>query len=159
MLPTPYTLHQQVLGNLLVAIANHLSKKRPEVFMAPFDVRLSKNLSRDENIQTVIQPDICVICDRSKIDERGFVSVPNIMVEILSPGNNRKGYKTSLIFMRRNGVQEYWIVSPQDKTFMKYTLNQEGVYIASKLLPSDAEVTTPILSGFVLNFEDVFADD
>jgi len=134
MLPTPFTLHQQVLGNLLVALANYLSKKRPEVFMAPFDVRLSKNLKRDEDIQTVVQPDICVICDRLKIDERGCIGVPDIMVEILSPENNKKELQDKYDIYEENGVQEYWIILPGCNAFFRYTFGEDGKYIPFRLL-------------------------
>ena len=100
-----------------------------------------------------------MICDRSKIDKAGCIGAPDIVVEIISPGNNKTELQNKFEIYEENGVQEYWIVSPQDKTFLKYTLNQEGVYTASKLLPSDAEVTTPILPGFVLKLEEVFAED
>lgn len=159
MLPTPFTAHQQVSRNLLVAMANHLSKKRSEVFMAPFDVRLSKNLRRDEDIQTVVQPDICVICDRQKIDERGCIGVPDIMVEILSSGNNNKELQNKYQIYEENGVQEYWIISPDYNTFFRYILGEDGKYVPFKLLTSGSEVTTPILPGFVLNLKEVFNDN
>ena len=123
-----------------------------------FDVRLPRKSKNDRDLITVVQPDICVICDRTKIDERGCLGAPDIVVEIISPGNNKTELNNKYEVYEESGVQEYWIVSTQDKTFLKYTLNQDGVYVASKLLPSEGEVTTPVLPGFVLNLENVFAD-
>ncbi|RYE28243.1 MAG: Uma2 family endonuclease [Sphingobacteriaceae bacterium] len=159
MLPTPYTLHQQVSGNLLFALANHCYKKPIKVFTAPFDIRLSKNLKEDEDIKTVVQPDISVICDRTKIDERGCIGVPNIMIEILSPGSNKKELHNKYDIYEECGVQEYWIISPDYCTFFRYTLEESGKYNPSKLFTFGDEVTTPILPGFVLKLEDVFAED
>ena len=158
MSPAPSSAHQRISRKILVALDVFLYGKPCEVFNAPFDVRLTKKSKSNQEVQTVVQPDICVICDRSKIDERGCLGAPDIVVEIISPGNNKTELKNKYEVYKESGVQEYWIVSPQDKTFMKYTLNQEGVYVASRLMPSEDEVTTPILPGFVLNLEDVFAD-
>lgn len=159
MSPAPSSAHQRISRKILVALDIYLQKKPYEVFAAPFDVRLPRK-SKEENkdLISVVQPDICVICDRSKIDERGCLGAPDIVVEIISPGNNKTELQNKYEVYEESGVQEYWIVSPQDKTFMKYTLNQDGVYVASKLMPSEGEVTTPVLPGFVLNLEEVFAD-
>ncbi len=159
MNPAPGSFHQDISGNISFALKLFLLKKNCKVYVAPFDVRLTKKSLLNEDVKTVVQPDICVICDRSKIDKAGCIGAPDIVVEIISPGNNKTELQNKFEIYEENGVQEYWIVSPQDKTFLKYTLNQEGIYVASKLLPSDAEVTTPILPGFVLKLEDVFAED
>ncbi len=159
MSPAPSSYHQDIAGNLYFALKLYLLKKQCKVFIAPFDVRLTKKSLTNEDVTTVVLPDICVICDRSKIDKAGCIGAPDIVVEIISPGNNKTELQNKFEIYEENGVQEYWIVSPQDKTFLNYVLNQEGIYVASKLLPSDAEVTTPILPGFVLKLEDVFADD
>ena len=159
MSPAPSVYHQEIAGNIYFALKFYLRKKQCKVFIAPFDVRLTKKSLLNEDVKTVVQPDICVICDRSKIDKAGCIGAPDIVVEIISPGNNKTELQHKFEIYEENGVQEYWIVSPQDRTFLKYTLNQEGIYVTSKLLPSDAEVTTPILPGFVLKLEDVFDDN
>ncbi len=159
MSPAPSSYHQEIAAEITRVFANYLKGKTCKVYPAPFDVRLTKKLLMDEDVTTVVQPDICVVCDRSKIDKSGCIGAPDIVVEILSPGNNKTELQNKYDVYEENGVQEYWIVSPQQKTFLKYVLNQDGVYVASKLLPSNAEVTTPILPGFILKLEDVFADD
>ena len=160
MSPAPSSYHQDISGNIYFAIKFYLLNNRNcKVYAAPFDVRLTKKSKNNRDVQTVVQPDICVICNRTKIDKSGCIGAPDIVVEILSPGNNKTELQNKYDVYEENGVQEYWIVSPQQKTFLKYVLNQDGVYVASKLLPSNAEVTTPILPGFILKLEDVFADD
>lgn len=158
MSPAPSSYHQEISGNIYFAFKLYLLKKQCKVFIASFDVRLTKKSLMNDDVFTVVQPDICVICDRSKIDKAGCIGAPDIVVEILSPGNNKTELQHKFEIYEENGIQEYWIVSLQDKTFLKYILNHEGVYRASKLLPANAEVTTPILPGFVLKLEDVFAD-
>ena len=159
MSPAPSSYHQEIAAEITRVFANYLKRKICKVYPAPFDVRLTKTSLINEDVTTVVQPDICVVCDRSKIDKRGCIGAPDIVVEILSPGNNNTELQNKYEIYEENGVQEYWIVSPQYKTFLKYTLNPDGVYVASKLLPSNAEVTTPILPGFVLKLEEVFAED
>lgn len=155
---TPFTAHQRVSGNIVFALANFLYKKQETVFNAPFDVRFPNLSKENQDIFTVLQPDISVICDRNKIDEPGCLGAPDIVVEILSPGNNKKELQNKYEVYEENGVQEYWIVSPQDKTFFKYILNQDGVYVPSRLLTTGNEVTTPIFPGFIMSLEEVFED-
>jgi Uma2 family endonuclease len=159
MSPAPSSNHQDISGNIYFAIKLYLFNSNCKVYAAPFDVRLTRKSKHNQDVQTVVQPDICVICDRSKIDEKGCLGAPDIVVEILSPGNNKKELQNKYEVYEENGVQEYWIVSPQDKTFLKYTLNDEGVYFPSRLLTIGSEVTTPVLPGFVLNLEQVFKDN
>jgi len=158
MSPAPSSKHQEISAEIARVLGNYLKGNPCKIYPAPFDVRLTRKSKMNEDVITVVQPDICVICDRSKIDERGCLGAPSIVVEILSPGNNKTELQNKYEVYEESGVQEYWIVSPQDKTFFRYTLNQDGVYVASKLLPSDSEVTTPVLPGFILNLEEVFAD-
>ncbi|MEX8549270.1 MAG: Uma2 family endonuclease, partial [Mucilaginibacter sp.] len=156
--PAPSSDHQEISGNIYFAFKLYLLKKQCKVFAAPFDVRLTRKSFANKEVTTVVQPDICVVCDRTKIDKRGCIGAPDIVVEIISPGNNKTELKNKYEVYEENGVQEYWIVSQQDKTFLRYTLNQDGVYVASRLMSAEEEVTTPILPGFVLDLETVFAD-
>jgi len=158
MSPAPSTSHQRILRRMSQTLGNFLNGHSCEVFIAPFDVRLARKSEDDQDIITVVQPDICVVCDPSKIDTKGCVGAPDIVVEILSPGNNRKELQNKYEVYEETGVKEYWIVSPQDKTFMKYTLGENLKYIPSRLLTSGDFVSTLILPGFELNLEEVFKD-
>src|SRR5690606_39235284 len=103
-------------------------------YTAPFDVRLPKKSRADKEIFTVVQPDICVICDPEKLDDRGCIGAPDIVVEILSPGNNRKELRNKHEIYEESGVKEYWIVWPIEKTFMKYVLDEQGKYQPSRIM-------------------------
>ncbi len=154
--PTPRVRHQAISIHLSSHLYNFLTGKNCKVFNAPFDVRLSKRNALNEQVWTVVQPDVCVICDPSKLDELGCVGAPDIIVEILSPGNNTKELKTKYEVYEENGVREYWIIHPEEKTFLAYTLNEDGKYVPSALKTIGDEIITPILPGFILNLEGMF---
>ncbi|PWK77837.1 Uma2 family endonuclease [Mucilaginibacter oryzae] len=157
MSPAPGSVHQRISLRLSRWIGNHLDGKSCEVFSAPFDVRLNKRSTENKSIKTVVQPDICVVCNPLKIDEKGCLGAPDIVVEILSPGNNKKELQNKYEVYEENGVLEYWIIHPAEKTFLRYTL-VENKYQASRLLTTGDEVTTPVLPGFVLNLDELFAE-
>ncbi|WP_413669262.1 Uma2 family endonuclease [Mucilaginibacter sp. Mucisp86] len=156
MSPAPGSVHQLISGAIFAELYNYLKGKPCKVFHAPFDVRLNKRSINNKDIQTVVQPDISVVCNPLKIDEKGCLGAPDIVVEILSPGNNKKELQNKYEVYEENGVLEYWIIHPSEKTFLRYSL-VENRYQASRLLTTGDEVTTPILPGFVLKLDELFA--
>ena len=135
-----------------------LKGKKCSAYPAPFDVRLPrKGENDDRKILTVVQPDICVICDLSKVDSKGCTGPPDIVVEIISPGNKQKELRNKYDVYEESGVAEYWIISQQDETFLKYIL-VEGHYQASKLMTTGDVITSAILPGFELPLDTVFGD-
>jgi Uma2 family endonuclease len=157
MTPAPNLYHQDISAVISGELYNHLKGNSCKVYTAPFDVRLPRsNGNSNEKIYTVVQPDICVICDLKKLDRRGCIGAPDIVVEILSPGNNQKELRNKYEVYEESGVQEYWIISPQDKTFLKYTLTK-GQYQPSRLMTIGDVVTTTVLADFKLDLEIVFA--
>lgn len=155
----PGRLHKNISGRMFLRLGNFLQRNRQcSVFVAPFDVRFSRKSFNDQDIITVLQPDICVVCDPSKLDERGCIGAPDIVVEILSPSNNKKELKNKYEAYEESGVKEYWIVSPQDKTFFRYILDENGRYQPTHLLTMGDIVTTSILPGLELDLEEVFED-
>jgi Uma2 family endonuclease len=153
---SPGTVHQLLSGHLSVELHNSIAGQRLKVFYAPFDVRLPKSSVRDEDIFTVVQPDICV-CNSDKIDERGCIGAPVIMVEILIAGDNQKEVRDKFMAYQDAGVKEYWIIYSVSKTFLRFTL-VEGRFLASRLLTFGDEVTIPILPDFVLSLDELFAE-
>ena len=154
----PGTSHQRVSQRLSAKLYNFLENKSCEVFTAPFDIRWPRRSKEDKEILTVLQPDICVICDPSKIDEWGCIGDPDIVVEILSPGNYQKELKNKYEVYEEAGVLEYWIIHPEEKTFMKYSLNVDGKFQLSHLLTLGDEITSPILPDFTLSLDEFFRD-
>lgn len=157
MSPAPGSVHQRLSHRLGRWIGNYLEGKDCEVFSAPFDVRLLRRSADDKDILTVVQPDVCVICDPKKVDSKGCLGAPDIVIEILSPGNNKKELKNKYEVYEEAAVLEYWIIHPVEKTFFKYTLT-DGRFQSSRMLTIGDEVTTPILPGFSLSLDELFAD-
>jgi Uma2 family endonuclease len=156
MTPAPNLYHQDISAVVSNEIFNYLKGKPCKVYVAPFDVRLPRKADNtNEKIYTVVQPDICVICDLKKLDKRGCIGAPDVVIEILSPGNNQKELNSKYDVYEESGVLEYWLISPQDKSFLQYKL-VEGKYQSSRLMTLDAIITTPILPGFELNLNTVF---
>src|SRR5215213_10110840 len=115
MSPAPAPLHQKISGRLFLRIRNFLENKTCHLFSAPFDVRLPrKNKRKDSEITTVVQPDLCIICDELKIDDRGCLGAPDLIIEILSPGNTEKEVKLKFELYEESGVKEYWVIYPSE---------------------------------------------
>ncbi|MDP1727860.1 MAG: Uma2 family endonuclease [Bacteroidota bacterium] len=151
----PKRIHQKISAIVCNKIYNFLEDKKCEVYDAPFDVRLPVHSKKNEDIFTVVQPDICVICDPEKLDDAGCIGAPDLIIEILSQGNNRKELQNKYEVYEERGVLEYWIISPDGQTLQVNTLIY-GKYKASRLFTSGDIITTSVLPGFSLNLQDVF---
>jgi Uma2 family endonuclease len=127
MAPAPTRQHQRLTFELAREIANGLGKSGCEVNVAPFDVRLQDGDEADEDIDTVVQPDISVVCDPSKLDDRGCRGAPDWIIEVLSAGSAGNDQVRKLALYERHGVKEYWLVHPVDRVVTIYRL-EEGVY-------------------------------
>lgn len=135
----PNTKHQRVSVRLTTTFNNYFQGNKCEVFVAPFDVRLynrKKSILADKDVFTVVQPDICVVCDAAKIDERGCNGAPEMIIEILSPSNKQTDLKDKYHLYAESGVIEYWIIYPQEEVVHQYVLKEEkyeqhGVYVKS----------------------------
>ncbi len=157
MTPAPSRNHQQVSLKLTREIdaifINHLC----ELYVAPFDVRLinHKKSTADNQIFTVVQPDLCVVCDLTKLDEKGCLGAPNLIVEILSKGNSKKDLSIKFDLYEENGVQEYWIVNPDDKSVFIYVL-KDGKYIGSRPYTVDFEIQSPTFPELKFGVDKIF---
>ncbi len=158
MSPAPSRIHQAISGNIFGPIYNALKGKPCRVYTAPFDVRLAKKTQDDKEVFTVVQPDLVVVCDQTKLDKRGCIGAPDIVVEILSPGNNKKELINKYEVYEEAGVKEYWIVSPTHKTFFRYILDENSKFQPTKMLTEGEEVATSIIPGLKLVLEEVFQD-
>lgn len=159
MSPAPARRHQKISGKLSLPIGNHLEGKTCEMYTAPFDVRLTplKGKKRKDNqIYTVVQPDICVICDSEKLDDRGCIGAPDLIIEILSPGNTKKEMSDKFRVYEENGVREYWLVEPNDNVIIVYVLNDEGNYIGLRPYTEDDVITSSVLQGLEISVSKIF---
>lgn len=151
----PRVNHQRISMKISSGLFSFLKNKKCEVFSAPFDVRLPVMSKKNEDITTVVQPDICVICDPKKLDDLGCLGAPDLIIEILSPGNNKKEIQNKFEVYEESGVKEYWLIHPNECTLIIYTLIK-GKYQGSRLFTFGDKVTSQVLSGFELDLDDVF---
>ena len=126
--PAPRRRHQRVLLDLARLISDITDKGPCQTYVAPLDVRLPEESTADEEIITVVQPDIVVYCRPERLDERGAVGAPDLAVEILSESTGYKDQTAKLALYERHGVREYWIVNADAGHVMVYRLNGEGKY-------------------------------
>ncbi len=157
LMSAPFRKHQEVSGVMFAELFFYLKGKPCKVYSAPFDVRLTHQSKEDKDVTTVVQPDLCVVCDPEKLDERGCIGAPDIVVEVLSPSNNKKELNIKYHLYEEFGVKEYWVVHPKKKSVMKYVLDDEGKYDTEGPFTDSHQFTSKILPGFVLNLEEVFA--
>lgn len=122
MSPAPSRRHQWMLMELSRQVANYLVGRTCEVYVAPFDVRLPEAGEADEEVRTVVQPDLVVVCEPAKLDERGCRGAPDLAVEILSPSSSVHDLKRKLPLYERTGVRELWIVHPAERVVQAYRL-------------------------------------
>ncbi len=157
MSPAPSSYHQVVSGNLSFHIQKYLYKKECKVFVAPFDVRLinTKKSSDDNIVYTVVQPDICIICDKNKIDKRGCVGAPDLVIEIVSKGNTKYEMETKFELYEEAGVLEYWIVGLGDETTTVFDL-KENKFQFRKIYSNDDKVPMGIFTDFSMDMTEVF---
>jgi Uma2 family endonuclease len=157
--PAPTTRHQELSGGLSVQIANHLRGNRCKVYAAPFDVRLPDYEGQpDDEITTVVQPDIVVVCDIGKLDDRGCNGAPNLVIEILAPNTAVRDVKSKFYLYERAGVKEYWIVHPTDKTVMVFKLDESGEYGRPDMYGSNDHVSVTLFGDLVIDLARVFDD-
>lgn len=128
MTPAPNRKHQAISAQLMIQIGKQLENRECQVFHAPFDVRLPLDSKKEEDIENVVQPDISVICDNNKLDEKGCLGAPDLIIEILSPSTSRKDRMEKFFLYERAGVREYWLVSPDDKMVEIFILGKDGKY-------------------------------
>lgn len=128
MSPAPNVKHQRLSIYLSSQLFYFFQEKTCQVFSAPFDVRLydrSKSLLVNKDITTVVQPDICVICDQEKLDEQGCNGAPDWIIEILSKGTAKKDIKDKHALYAESGVTEYWLIYPYEEVIHQFVLNDE----------------------------------
>ncbi len=153
----PNRKHQEVSMSLSRTLGSFLKGQKCKVYAAPFDVRFARN-PEDKKVDSVVQPDISVICDPSKLDDRGCFGAPDLIVEILSPSNNRVELQNKFELYQEFGVREYWIILPVECTVQINTLI-EGKYQSSKLFTSGDKIQSIVLPGFELDLEEVFSEN
>ena len=159
LMTAPSRFHADISSELL-AIFKWFVKKRKgkcKVYHAPFDVRFPKNgETANEKIDTVVQPDICVICDPNKLDDAGCIGAPDLIVEVQSPSTARRDLMEKFDLYEQAGVKEYWVVSPSDKSLRVYTLQEDGKYDPGATYAFTGKVPVGIFKGLEIDLKELF---
>ncbi|MFH0924886.1 MAG: Uma2 family endonuclease [bacterium] len=158
MSPAPSRLHQGILMELSRQFANYLLDKSCRVYIAPFDVRLPEGNERDEDITNIVQPDLVVICDKDKLDDKGCKGAPTLVIEIVSPHTASKDMKKKFFLYERVGIREYWIIHPIDKTVMVFKLREDGEYGRPTMHSEKDKVEVDILGALIIDLDIVFRE-
>lgn len=158
--PAPSRWHQKVLTELFYHFVNFLKGKPFEVYTGPFDVRLPKGKRcLDDDIYTVVQPDLLVVSEASKLDDRGCKGAPDLVIEIVSPSNASLDYIKKSALYEKNKVKEYWIVHPTDRIVTVYKLTKNGKYGKPELYSGEDKVKVGIFNGELeIDLKEVFVE-
>lgn len=158
MSPAPSVNHQRLLVLLTRIIGNILEGTGCELLVAPADVFLPSSPDQEEDdIDTVVQPDLLVVCDPAKISQKGVRGAPDWAIEILSPYTTRKDVSVKLALYEEQGVREYWIVDPGNRCVHVYLRNDEGRYGEPVLYEEPAEIASKTCVGLVIGLRELFS--
>jgi len=148
----PLRIHQKIVSELGRQIGNYLQDKPCEVYVAPFDIRLPRKDEADAKVETVVQPDLSIICDQSKLDKLGCRGAPDWLVEVLSPSTTLKDMNTKRGLYEQHGVQEYWIIHPEERWLMVYTLDAQGRYGKPDVFGMDEPTVVQLFPGLSIDW-------
>ena len=129
-----------------------------QVFISPFDVLLPAGEEAEDEVTTVVQPDVLVICDASKITKSGARGVPDFIIEILSPSTAKKDLGDKFTLYERHGVAEYWVVDPYAEALHCWSLGESGSYAKERLVKRGESAVSTKLAGFSIDTEKLFSE-
>lgn len=159
MMATPSRIHQEICMELARQLANFLEGKPCRVYPAPFGVRLfERDGDRPEDVDTMVEPDISVVCDRNKLDKLGCKGAPDLIVEILSPSTQRHDQLVKLNLYQRAGVREYWIVDPENETVRVLIRCGDGALRTHEVYRREDVAKVNVLEGCFIELSKVFSE-
>jgi len=154
---TPSPSHQEIAGGIFAQFYNYLLDKPCKVYPAPFCVRLTKgNEKRNQDIKKVVEPDITVVCDKSRIDGKGYNGAPDLIVEVMSPSSVKMDRFIKFNNYEKAGVKEYWIVDPGTKLVDVFTLQKNKRYGRPETYTEEDKIEVSIFSGLIIDLSLVF---
>ena len=158
MMAPPTTVHQLISMELSRQLGNYLEGKKCLAIPAPFAVRLfEKDGDNPEDVDTMVEPDISIVCDRDKLDKHGCKGAPDMVVEILSPSTQRHDRLVKLGLYQRAGVREYWIVSPEEQTVQVF-LQRDGSLQLHEVYDRQGVAKVNVLDGCFVELSKVFSE-
>ena len=158
LMASPFRVHQEISGELFRQLANFLEGKKCRVYAAPFAVRLfEKDGDNPEDVDTMVEPDITVVCDKDKLDKHGCKGAPDMVMEILSPSTQRHDRLVKLGLYQRAGVREYWIVDPDSSTVQVF-LRRDGSLQLHEVYDRQSVAKVDVLDGCFIELGKVFSE-
>jgi len=155
----PTSEHQRISSRLHGELYAYLRRQPCQVYAAPFDVRLLRSTGNgDAQIKTVVQPDLSIICDLSKIDKRGCLGAPDWIIEIVSPSSLVLDTRTKFDLYAENGVREYWITFPGEQAITAYYLTADGQYELSGTYAEPGPMPSHTLPELAIEWADIFEE-
>lgn len=157
----PTSQHQLLASNFHGLIWGYLKGKPCRVYPAPFDVRLARSAGEgtdNAQVNNVVQPDICVVCDPAKIDRRGCVGPPDWIIEIISPSSLALDTRTKFDLYAEAGVAEYWMAYPGEQLVLAYALGPDGQYEATGTYEEPGPMASRTLPELRLEWGDIFEE-
>ena len=158
----PNRKHQGISFQLSGRFYATFKELKHDAYAAPFDVRLlgkKKSMKANKDVLTVVQPDLCVICDKEKLDEKGCIGAPDLIIEILSASNSKKEMRTKKELYEENGVKEYWIIDPTHETLLQYNLQENGIYTPPFILVNDETVQSTVFPTLQIDLSGLFESE
>jgi Uma2 family endonuclease len=156
MTPSPLRIHQDISGELFFRFRLFFDRKSCKVYSAPFGVRLPDSDERDEMVKNYVEPDIAVVCDRTKLDDRGCRGAPDLIVEILSPSTASKDHIKKKGLYERSGVREYWLIDPINRISTVYVRQSDGMFGVPVILDASAKTRSAIFPDLEIDFAAIF---
>lgn len=157
-LASPSDIHQRISGEIYLQLGNYLRGKKCRAYYAPLDVRLfEEDGDHPKDVDTVVQPDLMVVCDQNKVDRHGVHGAPDLVIEIISNSSRRLDRLTKLNLYQRAGVREYWIVDPDAYVVSVYTL-KDGVYRTAAAYGADSSIRVGVLDDCTIDLSMVFPE-
>lgn len=154
----PTWKHQKVSGELFRQIANYLTGKSCLIFVAPFDVLLPAGDENNDDVQTVVQPDLAVICERAILKDIGYIGAPDLIIEVVSPTSGKMDRVIKFNLYEKAGVKEYWLVQPEEKVLTVFQLGANQKYGRPESYSDEGLVKTAIFLDLTLDLKMIFAE-
>ena len=155
----PSRMHQKISMELSRQLANYLEGKKCEVYPAPFSVRLfEQDGDAPEDVDTLVEPDISVICDRNKLYQYGCKGAPDMVIEVLSPSSHRHDQLVKLNLYQQAGVREYWIVDPENRIVRVMLLSDAGFLQPHEIYQQGDIARVTVLEGCFIELGKVFSE-
>lgn len=162
MCPAPSMNHQRISIRLSGMLYNYFKHKKCQPFAAPFEVRLydkKKSIRANKDIYSVVQPDLCVICDTDKLDAKGCLGTPDWIIEIVSKSNSKRDIQVKYALYQESGVLEYWLIYPFEEVIHQFILNEETQrYQLQAMFANDGFASPCLFPDLKIDLTELFAD-